>query len=738
MQPPSDSPKCTNSSAKAAAGALVLSFIKAKKDLQLYPAGNAAVIASLQKMLQLLKDNYSSDDVVEMLVEKEKICVNGIDPGLDDVRAKDLARNLFRRGTRKILLDPGIPQDEMQILIGLLNLSREAIAARGGIEKLTKQHNIIHAAVEETAELVILDGESFSVPREILAELYDNESDDTPLETAASLGSMFVRIQDADSDTLKRLQFLLKKPDHFAHLVEKFALQLEQTEKEAANPAQRVESLLNVLRTVGTAAGKLPSEEERRDLLQNLALSVLDLSAGLRTDLINQGLLPNLSIKSIESEILSRFPVSELADVLLQNFEVSGATSSIMQGYLQNLNISGSERTALVDTLKKELDETGILTAELETALGRQSGNPEMLVAENIELSEVLSPQLEYYPSERVLFSGAERNDLVRDVARELAEPVAQVMAPALLELMRYDKSCDQHPLILEKATACMEYFLDVQDYDRATSLLRGVQEEYAQKKSAFSPDQLEPLRTFLDEFCGEQRIQELAARLKNMNVEGPDYERLMKYFGAVGSPVISSLMLSLEEEQSRHARLLICKAVAQAGDKNILAIAEKLKHPKWYVVRNAISILGQTGSPAAVPFLRPLLEHQDGRVRKEVLKALASIRSGEAVDLLCLAAANEDASLRKAALGWVAAIEAEQAMPILYRLLSPQSILRQEDEVLRLAVEALRAIATEPAIELLEKLSHTHSLFRRTKAATIRKLSLRALEEVASEREHA
>jgi HEAT repeat protein len=734
VQPNSEPTERTKTSSARDAGPLISSLIKAKKDLQLYPAGNATVSESIQKMLLVLKESYSTEDVVEVLIEKDRVCVNGVETGANDPRTKELALSFFRRNVRKILLDPSIPMDELKLLLRILNTPTEKIAESGGIEKLTKSRNIIHAVVEETPDLMLFDGESFSVPLEILSQIPDETIDGEGTDSTDAFGRMFIRIQQGDPDYVKRLQSLLRKPSDFARLLEKFALQLEKAGEKGDSTSQ-VDRLLNVLRNVGSAATTLPSEEERADVLQNLAVSVLDLSANIRTELITQGLMPNLALKSIESEILSRFPVSRLADTLVKNLEVSGATSSLMQSYLNSLKLTGNDKAALAGVLREQLDDEGILSADLEEVLNGEETRVETLFSDD----EIIFPErpdlhLEYYPSERVLFQGTERAELLATVQTEMTEPICDTMAPILLELLRYEKITDHYNALVAKTRVYMEHYLQQGEYEKAAAFLAGLQAEYMEKRQSFSQVQLKPIRFVIEDYCGEHRIRRLAASFKNMNAEGQEFEGLVKYFEAVGKTAASSLMQMLEGEESRHTRLLICKALAQTGEKSIVVVAEKLKHPKWFVVRNAVSILGQTGSPACVPYLQPILKHEDVRVCKEVLKALASIRSGEAVELLCSSLEDDEPAICKAALGWVAAIEAEQAFPILQRFLTPWSIFKRDEEIVKLSIDALQAIGSEAAVELLERLHRTHSLFRRRRAATIRYFAGAALTRMADE----
>ncbi len=726
---------CSKTDAALRAEAFVNSFIKAKKDLLLYPADNPVVTDSIEKVLELSRKDCSPESVVEIIAEKDRLSVGGIEVGPKDSRIKNFCLSLYKRGIRKILLDSGIPFEQMRSLLETVNMKVEQIAEAGGIEKLAKSKGITHAVVEETGELTIVDGHGLSVSDEVLPEieaLDEIELAVEQLEIPENFSRMFVRLEEGDLESLKRLRALLRNPELFARLLEKFAIQLEKLEQEV-DPLGRVERLLKILSTIGTAIASLPSNDERAHLLKNLAVSVLGLSANIRTELVSKGLVPHLALKSIESGILSRFPTSQLASALLENFEVSGGAASLMQSYFGNLELSQTERLALAETLRNKLRESDMLSPEVEAVLTVEEAEPETAITPD---RRVVSPQdavprIEGYPPEKILFLDDERSRLIREVAEEFEAVAADVMVPALLELLSHEKAPVSHTALLARARSYMDHFLEERKYESAAVLLKGLLAELEQKKQVFSKMQLEPMRNTVEEYLGDQKMGQLVAVFRELNKESADFERLVKYFDALGAPALAALIRSLETEESRHVRLLICQALSQIGDKAIGAVADKIDHPKWYVVRNAVSILGQTGKAGCVPHLRRALSHEDVRVRKEALKALASIRTDEAVELLCNSLNDGDASMCKAALGWVAAIEAEQAMPALERLLDEKGKWKKDDEILRLAIEAVGNIGSESAAALLERLSQTRSFFRRRKAALIRDAAATALGSV-------
>ncbi|MEE9443384.1 MAG: HEAT repeat domain-containing protein [candidate division Zixibacteria bacterium] len=76
-----------------------------------------------------------------------------------------------------------------------------------------------------------------------------------------------------------------------------------------------------------------------------------------------------------------------------------------------------------------------------------------------------------------------------------------------------------------------------------------------------------------------------------------------------------------------------------------------ELPDEKWYLIRNAIFVLGNLGDKEACDAFRFRLSDSDVRVRLEMVRALEKIDANESVDLLMLLAEDPDSSVREAAI---------------------------------------------------------------------------------------
>jgi HEAT repeat protein len=726
---------CTKMDAISDSKAIVSALIKAKKDLVMYPGTNPVVVESIEKLLRTLNRYSIIEETVELLVEKEHLLAGDTRFGENEPRVSKFSLSLYRLGIHKIIIDRNIAFDEMKALLEIINMKSEDIEEAGGIIAVAGSREITGATIEAKSELAIIDGTKISGSDNIFSGiegLDDLEISAEQLNSPGNFSRMFARIEEGDHMSTERLRKLLRTPRAFSSVMERLAMQVEKAEGQV-DLTDRVGNVLEMLKSVGTAIDSMPFEDERAKMHESLADSVLGLPEDFRANLLNQGILPNLTSKSIEANILSRFPVRRLTDALFQNFKVSGGTASVVESYFNNLEMVQTDKLKLAGMLRHALRHSGLITNEVDAVLKAEETETDDIVTaeDSAPMPEVRKPQTHGNKLKELGFTGNEKAQLANQVWRELEAPGAEIMIPALLVLFHNEESSKELKILIERADSDMDYLLTNQDYENAAELISGLNADLNEKKKSLSTEQFTPLKAVIDKYVGEQGIRHQIDVFREIAREDAKFEEIVRYFSAIGLPAINALLGLLEYEESRHVRLLICEALAQIGDKAIDTVAERVNHSTWHVVRNAVSILGQIGAPECVIHLKKAVLHEEFRVRKEAMKSLASIKTREAVEGICVCLKSKDIETRMAALGWVSALGAKQAMPMVEQLLGGNRIWKTDDTVLRLAIQALGGIGTEPATDLLLRLTRRRSLFRRRKKALIKKTAIEELRKV-------
>lgn len=135
------------------------------------------------------------------------------------------------------------------------------------------------------------------------------------------------------------------------------------------------------------------------------------------------------------------------------------------------------------------------------------------------------------------------------------------------------------------------------------------------------------------DEWSVESFTQELfqpisiSATVEQLDRQGPG--QVMEFIALakeLGEPATEWLNLTLAESQHRLTRRLLAEALTEMCRDNPERVAPWLADQRWFVVRNAVQILGWIGGDAVVGMLGSAMKHRDPRVRREVVAALGQV----------------------------------------------------------------------------------------------------------------
>jgi len=201
-----------------------------------------------------------------------------------------------------------------------------------------------------------------------------------------------------------------------------------------------------------------------------------------------------------------------------------------------------------------------------------------------------------------------------------------------------------------------------------------------------------------------------------------------------MGDKVVRRLMQLLAEEPAAANRKHLSEVLLRIGAPAQPFLQEQLGDERWYVVRNAVLLLGELRSQDSVMYLAPLLEHDELRVRSETIRALARIGGQQAIDTLLQAAAANDQGTRRQALLSLGAIRAASAIPTLLKLLEPSDRSRRSIDMKKEAIRALGEIRSSEAVAPLARILGERRLWRRALHDELRVVAAAALGEIADD----
>lgn len=170
-----------------------------------------------------------------------------------------------------------------------------------------------------------------------------------------------------------------------------------------------------------------------------------------------------------------------------------------------------------------------------------------------------------------------------------------------------------------------------------------------------------------------------------------------------LGDQAAEWLNLVLAGSQNRVTRRVLAEAVAMLCRDNPERIAPWLGDPSWFVVRNAVQILGWIGGEAVVGLLATAAHHPDRRVRYEVVAALASAPAHQARPLLLEMLSQSDTRMFCAILHQLAFARDTEIAVRLVGFLQAAEFDQRPDAEKRAIYSAIGAVGTDDILLELE-----------------------------------
>lgn len=214
---------------------------------------------------------------------------------------------------------------------------------------------------------------------------------------------------------------------------------------------------------------------------------------------------------------------------------------------------------------------------------------------------------------------------------------------------------------------------------------------------------------TLLAELVDNETLAWLAERVGTREARG-ERELLGGVLVRVGARALTALLDVLSIVEDWQARRALSQVITLFGEGAVPELEMRLRDGRWYVVRNMASLLGELRNQGPVPALAELLAHEDRRVRRAALQALAKIGGPMATAQVVRCLANGDPELQVQAILAVGAWREPTALPAL------QAIAQGSDpghggrrhpdpEIRRYAIEALGLIGGSRAFRVLSDL---------------------------------
>ena len=174
----------------------------------------------------------------------------------------------------------------------------------------------------------------------------------------------------------------------------------------------------------------------------------------------------------------------------------------------------------------------------------------------------------------------------------------------------------------------------------------------------------------------------------------------LVDAYAKLGDPMATAIADALTETDDRLARKIYVGALVALGQSGMRVVEEMLEDSRWFVARNGVAVLGESGGETAIAHLTGTLAHEDMRVRRETVLSLAKIGGDDAAQVVVGMLDDSYADVRTAAARAVSVLKAERAFKPLLGILQ----IGDDDPVMEQVLRALGQLGDPAAVPLIEK----------------------------------
>jgi len=239
--------------------------------------------------------------------------------------------------------------------------------------------------------------------------------------------------------------------------------------------------------------------------------------------------------------------------------------------------------------------------------------------------------------------------------------------------------------------------------------------------------------RLGIREIATDAMVARYIGRLRNPGGRGRrDAEAVL---AAVEERAVRPLLAALAEEEELTARKAILDVLIRIGRPAVPAVVDNLSDSRWFIVRNMITILGALGLPDLAPQVAAVLSHPDLRVKKEAIKALARMPHPASVQALGELCFFPDEGVALTATAALAAKKEPEAVMALYRRVVARRFLYPNYRLAHEAIDSLRAIGTDEALQALEDILAAPCVFETKRFRDLKIHALRSISRMEGDR---
>lgn len=626
---------------------LMRNLVSAIRAVKIYPPNNPIYAQSVRRAFESIDAYLQTAPHIAVGVQKTHFLFEDVPVAKDTQINKAIAQDVFAKGVREIVFLQGLAEYELAELCRALALLPDEMALQSGIVSILWEKSVTHVRVTEAALEEVITSH---VERGMATE---DESEVLPAGLKSAVQGKELHFKGR---TLV-LGDIIEKPAEFSGRMVEIA-------QETREEGQTVEDRLHELYQEAGRQIREESTENQDPLFRGLAKSVLEMDSQYRDKFISSKLYAHIDGEQVREQTEGSKEISEdLHEIITGRFSKEWSVKQIA---------SLLKKTSLQ---AQETPQPPMNPFELE------------MVPISDEVITVARELTEYTPDEmEVLRSMSEvgtESDIIEASVRTLI---------FLLPMVKVDPSgtgedrVSTFSSVVHQLETILSYLLGNKEYDLATIIIRAY---HLPVDPAFQPRLVEAMK----HASTREIINGVVSDMRAAQKSSPEYVAAYSYLAVLDQEATTVLLETLAAEKDRAIRRYLIDILKELGKNQIAKIGKKITDGRWYVVRNIVNILGESGSDEAVAYLEKVVDHRQDQIRHEVVKGLVNIGGRKAATLLCRMIRDKDIDVQLQAVRGLGVIQGvgPDEVRSLEAFLLERSLTKKDNE---LSIEVMRTLA--------------------------------------------
>lgn len=647
-------------------------FVSAVRAVKLYPPNNPVYSQSVKKAYESFARYFETAPRYGLGVQKTYFLYDQIPVGKEAQLNKTIAQDLFGKGIREIIFNDGLTEGELMGLCEALALSPEEQALKSGIVSILWEQGSTHIKVTEAALEEVITAES---------EKFDPDGEGT---SATKLAPEKAKREFVFADRTLVLGDLIDDPV-------KFGASMLDMARQTAGAQETVEDRLHSLYQ---DAGRQILEQHGEDseaLFDGLAKSVLAMDPEHRDKFIASKLYAEMDSEQVREQKVGEARAEEDPAHSEEHTHIPDELHEIVTGRYS--------KKWTVPQIAALLKKSSLKHPEMPAPAIHPSAVTAAPITE--DLYQIALDLTEYTPEEmealKVISEVGMESDIIEATVRTLMFLIPLVKNPH--RALSPEKELGHFSSLIRHLEEMLVYLLKNKDYPLATLIVRSY---HLPADTVFKQRMVEAVKK-----ASSREIIAAVVTDMRMNKKGsPEYLAAYSYLSVLDREATPVLLDILAVEKDRAIRRYLVDILKELGKKQISLIARHLNDSRWYVVRNIVNILGDSGSEDALPFLEKMTDHKQMQIRQEVIKGLLTIGGKKASVLLTRFIKDREEEVQLAAIRGLGIIHGagQSEAQTLTDFLEGRPIKKKENELTREIFKTLGKIGFPETTEFLKR----------------------------------